>query len=482
MIIIGMGDESLSEQKIQAVSAQDLLVQQEYAARVKSLIMSRYPHPPLAFVHSFGCQQNQSDGEKIKGMLAEMGYGFTDETDHADFVIYNTCAVRENAQDRVFGNVGALKPIKQEKPNMLIGLCGCMMQQQSVSEKIKKSYPYVDLVFGTHALHLLPELLFHRLSGDKRQFSNEDCPGKIVEGLPLRRDGNIKANLPVTYGCDNFCSYCIVPYVRGRERSRKSADVLLEANDLVRQGYREITLLGQNVNSYGKGLSEQIDFSDLIRQINQIDGDFQIRFMTSHPKDCTKKLIDTIAECKKVCRHIHLPVQSGCNRILKVMNRNYTVESYLELIDYARKRIPNITFSSDIIVGFPGDSYDDFLETVELIKRVRYHTLYTFIYSPRGGTKAALMEDPVPVKEKSKWLRELLAVQDEIRGEVQNALIGKTIRVLADGEGRSGEGWISARSDSNDIVEFIGPKETIGCFVNVEIERALNWASFGKLK
>lgn len=472
----------MAEQKQHVISDEDLKAQKDYAVRVKTLILSRYTDSPLAYVHSFGCQQNQSDGEKIKGMLAEMGFQFTDNTEQADLVIYNTCAVRENAQDRVFGNVGALKPIKLKRPNMLIGLCGCMMQQHSVSEKIKKSYPYVDLVFGTHALYMLPELLYNRLSGEKRQFFNEDSPGAIVEGLPVRRDGKIKANLPIMYGCDNFCSYCIVPYVRGRERSREPDHILQEAKELVQQGYREITLIGENVNSYGKGLSQQIDFSDLLHKINDIEGNFQIRFMTSHPKDCTKKLIDTIAECKKVCRHIHLPVQSGCNRILKIMNRRYTVENYIELIEYAKKCIPEVTFSSDLIVGFPGETYEEFQQTVELIKKVRYHTLYTFIYSPREGTKAARLDDPIPVKEKSKWLRELLAVQDQIRGEIQSSLVGKTVRVLADGEGKSGAEWISARSESNDIVEFIGSKKTIGCFVNVEIDRALNWASFGKLK
>ena len=472
----------MPEQMQQAVGNEELKMQMEYAERAKALLSQRYSHPPMAHVHSFGCQQNQSDGEKIKGLLAEIGYGFTDQVENADLIIYNTCAVRENAQDRVFGNVGALKSIKQERPDMLIGLCGCMMQQNSVSEKIKKSYPYVDLVFGTHALHLLPELLFKRVSGEKRQFSNAESPGRIVEGLPLRRDGSIKANLPVMYGCDNFCSYCVVPYVRGRERSRRPEDILSEARELARQGYREITLLGQNVNSYGKGLPEPVDFSDLLREINGIEGDFQIRFMTSHPKDCTRKLIETIADSKKVCRHIHLPVQSGSNRVLKAMNRRYTVEGYLELIDYARKCIPGITFSSDIIVGFPGETYEEFRQTVELIQQVRYHTLYTFIYSPREGTKAASMDDPVPEKEKSRWLRELLAEQDIIRGELQNDLVGKSVRVLADGEGKSGEGWISGRTASNDIVEFIAPKETIGSFVTVEIERALNWASFGKLK
>ncbi len=470
----------MSEIKRLDAESEALIRQREFAQKAKKLLAGRYDHPPLAYVHTFGCQQNVSDGEKIKGMLAEIGYGSADSPETADLVIYNTCAVRENAEDRVFGNVGALKPVKQKRRGMIIGLCGCMVQQQNIAEKIKQSYPYVDLVFGTHALYTLPELLYHRLSGQKRQFSTGDSPGEIVEGLPLRRDGEIKANLPVMYGCNNFCTYCIVPYVRGRERSRHPEDVLAEARQLVQMGYREITLLGQNVNSYGHTLEEQIDFSDLLREINHIDGDFILRFMTSHPKDCTHKLIDTIAACDKVCNHIHLPVQSGSNRVLDLMNRHYTVEEYLELISYARRTIPDVTFSSDIIVGFPGETREDFEQTVELVKKVGYTTLYTFIYSPRTGTKAALMDDPIPEAEKSRWLRELLDVQSAIREEQQGHFVGRTLRVLADGTGRSGEGWLSGRTVSNDIVEFQGPPDAIGRFVEVKIERALNWALFGK--
>lgn len=464
-----------------AASSAQIARQQEYARLVRELLARRYGHPPAAFVHSFGCQQNQSDGEKLSGMLAEMGYGFTDSPGDADLVIYNTCAVRENAEDRVFGNVGALKKVKRARPGMLIGLCGCMMQQQAVADRIQKSYPYVDLVFGTHALHTLPELLFRRLSGERRQFSVEQGDGEIIEGLPLRRDGAIKANLPVMYGCDNFCTYCIVPYVRGRERSRNPEDVLREAREIVASGYREITLLGQNVNSYGKGLSDPVDFSGLLSRVDAVEGDFWLRFMTSHPKDCTKKLIDTIASSKKVCRHIHLPVQSGSDRVLAAMNRRYTAAHYLELIDYARGAIPGVTFSSDIIVGFPGETREDFEETLALVKRVRYNTLYTFLFSPRAGTKAASMDDPVPAEEKSRWFRELLDAESEIRGELQAGMVGRTVRVLAEGEGRSGGGWLTGRTESNDIVEFTGPREAVGRFVDVRIERALNWALFGRL-
>ena len=464
-----------------AASSAQIARQREFARQVQELLARRYDHPPAAFVHSFGCQQNQSDGEKLSGMLAEMGYGFTDSPSYADLVIYNTCAVRENAEDRVFGNVGALKKVKRARPGMLIGLCGCMMQQQAVADRIRASYPYVDLVFGTHALHTLPELLFRRLSGERRQFSVAPGDGEIIEGLPLRRDGAIKANLPIMYGCDNFCTYCIVPYVRGRERSRNPEDVLREAREISASGYREITLLGQNVNSYGKGLSEPVDFSDLLGRVDAVEGDFWLRFMTSHPKDCTKKLIDTIASSKKVCRHIHLPVQSGSDRVLAAMNRRYTAERYLELIDYAREAIPGVTFSSDIIVGFPGETREDFEETLALVRRVRYNTLYTFLFSPRTGTKAALMDDPVPAEEKSRWFRELLDAESEIRGEIQAGMVGRTVGGLAGGVGRSGGGWLSGRTESNDIVEFTGPRKAIGRFVNVKIERALNWALFGSL-
>nr|WP_243268335.1 tRNA (N6-isopentenyl adenosine(37)-C2)-methylthiotransferase MiaB [Anaerotruncus colihominis] len=456
--------------------------QMEYSRQVSELLAARYDHPPAAYVHSFGCQQNQSDGEKIAGMLAQMGYGFTDAPEQADLVIYNTCAVRENAEDRVFGNVGALKSAKKRRAGMLIGLCGCMMQQQAVADKIKKSYPYVDLVFGTHALHTLPELLYRRLLGENRQFSTENARGEIIEGVPLRRAGTIKANLPVMYGCDNFCTYCIVPYVRGRERSRNPEDVLSEARALVGQGYRELLLLGQNVNSYGKGLSEPVNFAALLRRVNEIEGDFWIRFMTSHPKDCTHELIDTIAACNKVCRHIHLPVQSGSDRVLAAMNRNYTAAHYLELIDYARAHIPGVTFSSDIIVGFPGETRADFEQTLELVRRVRFSALYTFIYSPRPGTRAAEMEDPTPAADKSLWLRELLDAESDIRSGMQAAAVGTTLRVLAEGEGRSGDGWLTGRTQGNDIVEFTAPRAVIGSFADVAIERAQNWALFGRLK
>ena len=394
------------------VTAAETAAQKEYAEKVRELNSAR-ELPPIAHVHSFGCQQNVSDGEKIKGMLAMMGYGFSDSADGADLVLFNTCAVRENAEDRVFGNLGALKHNKKLKPDMLIGVCGCMVQQEHITERIKKSFPYVDMVFGTHVLHTLPQLIYEALTTHKRQISIPQMDGVIAEGIPLRRESKLKASIPIMYGCNNFCTYCIVPYVRGRERSRDPEEIVREAEQLVADGYKELLLLGQNVNSYGRGTD--VDFPELLRRINAIPGEFKISYMSSHPKDATHELIDTIAECEKVTRHFHLPVQSGSSHILKLMNRSYTREHYLELINYAKEHIPDVALTSDIIVGFPGETYEDFQETLSLIREVKYDSLFTFIYSPRKGTKAAEMPDPISQEEKGRWFRELLEVQGEIR-------------------------------------------------------------------
>ena len=407
------------------VTAAETAAQKEYAEKVRELNSAR-ELPPIAHVHSFGCQQNVSDGEKIKGMLAMMGYGFSDSADGADLVLFNTCAVRENAEDRVFGNLGALKHNKKLKPDMLIGVCGCMVQQEHITERIKKSFPYVDMVFGTHVLHTLPQLIYEALTTHKRQISIPQMDGVIAEGIPLRRESKLKASIPIMYGCNNFCTYCIVPYVRGRERSRDPEEIVREAEQLVADGYKELLLLGQNVNSYGRGTD--VDFPELLRRINAIPGEFKISYMSSHPKDATHELIDTIAECEKVTRHFHLPVQSGSSRILKLMNRSYTREHYLELINYAKEHIPDVALTSDIIVGFPGETYEDFQETLSLIREVKYDSLFTFIYSPRKGTKAAEMPDPISQEEKGRWFRELLEVQGEIGCSSYHDYIGRTDR------------------------------------------------------
>ncbi len=383
------------------------------------MLEARYGENPKAYVHTYGCQGNVADSERIKGMLCQMGYTFAESPENADLVLYNTCAIREHAQDRVFGNVGLLKPMKKEKPNMIIALCGCMMQQKHVAEKIKQSYPFVNLVFGTHAIHRLPELLCGVLCEKKRVFSVEDSAGVIAEGIPSVRDDTQNAWLPIMYGCNNFCTYCVVPYVRGRERSRKPDIIIEEARELAAKGFGQITLLGQNVNSYGKNSGFDMNFSGLLRQLDAIDGDFKIDFMTSHPKDCTTELIDTLASMKKFSGHLHLPVQSGNNRILAAMNRGYTREHYLGLVEYAKKSIPGLDLTTDIIVGFPGENHQEFCDTLSLVREAQFASMFTFIFSPRKGTKAETLPDPVSHAEKAKWFKELTDLQEKItKGEI----------------------------------------------------------------
>ena len=463
------------------VPAEVMQEQEKYTQLARMRIAEiYYGRIPKYHVHSYGCQLNVSDGEKLKGQLEAMGYQQTQSVEDADFVIYNTCAVRENAEDRALGNLGALKNQKRRRPSMLIAICGCMTQQQHIADKIKKSFPFVDIVFGTHSMYRLPEMVWSRLNGGARVFDTSADDRDIVEGLPVSRDSDFKAWLPVMYGCDNFCSYCIVPYVRGRERSRRPEEVVAEARKIVESGYKEIMLLGQNVNSYGVGLEEEINFSELLRRIDAIEGDYRIRFMTSHPKDCTHELIDTIADSKHICHHIHLPVQCGSDRILKLMNRKYDVAKYLELISYARERMPDVTLTSDIIVGFPGETYEDFLQTLELLKTVRFNALYTFIYSKREGTVAAKMEDPVPYEDKSRWFRELLAVQEEIADSYYKSMVGKRVRVLPEELGKN-EGTITGRDDGNIIVNIKAPESMIGSFVEVDVDTAYNWAVGGTI-
>ena len=463
------------------VSKDQLLQQKDYAAQVRSLLEKLYPAPPLAYVHSYGCQGNVSDGEKLKGMLADMGYGFCDQAEQADLVLFNTCAIRENAEDRIFGNVGALKRWKAQSPRHKLLLCGCMMQQPHIVEKLKQSYPYVDLIFGTHVIHQLPQLLLSVLQQQKRVFYTPESDGVIAEGLPIRRDGNLKAWVPIMYGCNNFCTYCIVPYVKGRERSRQPEAILKEVRELVEQGYKEITLLGQNVNSYGKTLEQPISFAQLLTQIDAIPGDFRIRFMTSHPKDATKELFDVMAKSQKICHHLHLPVQCGSDRILQAMNRRYTVKQYLGLIDYACSVMPDISFTTDIIVGFPGETLEDFQGTLDLLKTVRYDSLFSFIYSKRVGTRAAELPDDTPHSVKSDRLQQLLALQRTIGEEVLSEYVGKTLRILVDGTGKSGEGYLTGRTDQFLIVDFPGDPSLMGQFVTVKITKALNWALLGEL-
>lgn len=440
--------------------------QQVYIEKAKPLLENIYG-APKACVNTFGCQQNVSDSEHFKGMLKAMGYEITENVEEADFILFNTCAVREHAEDRVYGNIGTIKKLKAARKNIILAVSGCMAQQEIVANKIKKSYPYVDIVFGTHNIHRLPEFIYKRLSGSGRIFERSTTVTEIVEGMPVLRDKSAKGWLPIMYGCNNFCTYCIVPYVRGRERSRASDQIIKEAKEMVASGIKDITLLGQNVNSYGKGLKEDINFAGLLRKINDIPGDFRIRFMTSHPKDCTEELLVTMSECYKVCKQLHLPFQSGSSRVLKAMNRHYDRQNYLDLIKKAKALMPGITLTSDVIVGFPGETYAEFCETLSLIKEVRFNSLFTFIFSPRPGTPAEAMPDNISRAEKGKWFNELLLTQEPIGKELEQEMLGKTYKVLCEELGKDGQ--IIAKTDGNIAVEFNGPNSLIGSFVNIKI-------------
>ena len=462
------------------VSPEEMKIQFEYTEAVRRKLEESFiGKRPLAYVRTYGCQGNVSDSERIRGMLCAMGFEMTDDDENADLILFNTCAIREHAEDRVFGNVGALKHNKRRNRDLIIALCGCMMQQSHVAEKIKKSFPYVDLVFGTHVIHKLPEYIFSILNDRNRIFSIPDEDGVIAEGLPTYRDRGVKAWLPIMYGCNNFCSYCIVPYVRGRERSREPDVIIEEFKELVAQGYKDITLLGQNVNSYGKGLSTPINFSELLRRINDIEGEFIVRFMTSHPKDCTFELLKTMAQCDKVAKHIHLPFQSGNDRVLAAMNRSYTREKYLSLIDYAFTLMPDLSVTSDVIVGFPNESEEEFNDTLSLIERVRFTSLFTFIFSPRKGTPAYDMEDKYTMREKTARFKRLTDTQERIAGERNAELYGKTLRVLA--EEIDDKGNVSGRTQGNVIIIFPADESIVGQFCNVRITECKTWILKGEL-
>lgn len=455
--------------------------QSEYMSLIAEIMeIRKRGEKPLAFIRTYGCQQNVADSEKIKGMLARSGFDFTDTPDDADFILFNTCAVREHAEDRVFGNVGALKNIKRRHPQILIALCGCMMEQEHVANRIYNSFPFVGLVFGTHSLHHFPELLYSALVDGRRVFERGNDDKKLYEGFPVRRDGSFKGWLPIMYGCNNFCTYCIVPYVRGRERSREKDVILSEARQMIEGGFKDITLLGQNVNSYGKTLENPVTFAELIREIDSIDGDYWLRFMTSHPKDCSRELIDAIAGGKHISKHLHLPFQSGSDRILKAMNRHYDRKKYLDIISYAKERIEDVSLTSDIIVGFPGETYEDFKQTLSLIREVEFTSLFTFIYSPRKGTPAAEYDDPISAEEKGKWFKELLDVQEEIAAKRCSSMVGKTERVLIEGV-KEKTGELNARTSGNIIVELDGGHDLIGTFQNAKITKARNWILKGEL-
>ncbi len=467
------------ERKDVLIPEADLNRQREFEQKIKNMFAAREAHP-VACVDTFGCQQNVADGQKLMGMLETCGFTFTEDPKEADLVILNTCAVREHAEDRVFGNLGMLTHTKKENPEQVICLCGCMAQEERVSARVKKSYPHVNLVFGPHALWKFPELLWQVYESRKRVFSVADEHGTIAEGIPVVREKGVKAWVSIMYGCNNFCSYCIVPYVRGRERSRDPQCVLEEVRELVAAGYKDITLLGQNVNSYGNDLGIDYDFADLLADIDKIPGEYLIRFMSSHPKDATKKLFDTMARCSHVAKQLHLPFQSGNDRVLKEMNRRYTREQYLDLVNYAKEKMPGLVLTSDVIIGFPGETEEEAMDTVSLVAEVGFDALFTFIYSPRPGTKAAAMPDPATREEKQKWFDKLLEVQNNMSTQLHAAYIGKTVRVLVDGESDDANFPLASRTEGNRLVRLKGGRELIGRFIDVKVTDSNTWALYGE--
>ncbi len=460
------------------IPAGELERQRTYTRRMAALLAG--DRRPLAMVDTYGCQQNVADSQRMMGMLREMGCGFTQDPRLADIILVNTCAIRENAEKKVFGVVGQLVHVKEERPECVICLCGCMAQQEVVAAKIKSSYRHVDLVFGPQALWRLPELLYGVYTEKKRVFSVADEHGSIAEGLPVVRESGVKAWVSIMYGCNNFCSYCIVPYVRGRERSREPGCILDEVRELVEAGCREITLLGQNVNSYGKDLETPMDFADLLGEIDRIPGDYLIRFMTSHPKDAGEKLFAAMASCAHVARQLHLPVQSGSSRVLGAMNRGYTREQYLEKVRAARRAMPDLVLTSDIIIGFPGETEEEAMETVSLIREVEYDALFTFIYSPRPGTPAARLPDPASREEKQVWFDRLLDEQNRISARRHRSYVGKTLRVLVDGESGDSRWPLSSRTHGGRLVHLRGDASLIGRYVQARITDSNTWALFGE--
>lgn len=432
-----------------------------------------------AFVMTFGCQQNEADSEKIAGMAEAMGYEILSSPEKAYLIVVNTCAIREHAELKALSTIGQYKHIKNKNPELVIAVCGCMVTQEHRVNDIKFKYPYVDFVFSTSAIHKLPELLSQKIKKGKRLYCTDE-EYSVAEGLPIRRESNYRAWVSIMYGCNNFCTYCIVPYVRGRERSRRKEEIIAEVRGLVAQGYRDITLLGQNVNSYGKDMGFDYDFADLLEELAHIEGDYLLHFMTSHPKDATKKLVDVIANNKNVAKQFHLPLQSGSDSILKKMNRHYQLDRYMEIVDYMKAKVPDIVITTDIIVGFPGETEEDFEGTLEALRRVRYDMIYSFIYSPRKGTPAAEMENQIPSTVQSERFNRLLALQNEIAYEINQKHLGQTIRVLCDGPSKNNPEVMSGRTEGNKIVLFDGDADDMGKYLNIKITKCETFALVGE--
>ncbi len=463
----------MSERKDVLVSEQEIEKQKEYIKKMKVIIEDKYLAQgvtPKFMAVTFGCQMNAHDSEKLIGMLVEMGFEQTEKETDADLIFYNTCTIRENAENKVYGNLGYLKSVKKNKPDLKVVLCGCMMQQDAVLDTIKKKYKHVDVIFGTFNLYRFAELLYTNYETNSMVIDVWEEHGEIIEDLPTIREFKYKASVNIMYGCNNFCTYCIVPYVRGRERSRKPAEIIKEVENLVKDGVVEVTLLGQNVNSYGKNLEEEITFSKLLRMLNEVEGLERIRFMTSHPKDLSDELIETMAECDKVCNHLHLPIQSGSNKLLKLMNRKYTKESYLEIVRKAKEAIPNVSFTTDIIVGFPQETDEDNLETIEVVEEVGYTLAFTFLYSVRSGTPAANMDGKI---EESVAKKRFNALNDRLNvsiASLNESHVGKTFKVLVEDFSKHDDSFLTGRTEGFNIVHFKSDnKDLIGKIVDVKI-------------
>lgn len=433
-----------------------------------------------AFIMTFGCQQNEADSEKIAGMAESMGYEILNSPEKAYLIVVNTCAIREHAELKALSIIGQYKHIKQKNPELVIAVCGCMVTQEHRVNDIKFKYPYVDFVFSTAAIHKLPQLLSEKIKKGKRLYCTDD-DYSVAEGLPIHRESNYRAWVSIMYGCNNFCTYCIVPYVRGRERSRRKEEIISEVQQLVADGYKDITLLGQNVNSYGKDMGFDYDFADLLDELAQIEGDYKLHFMTSHPKDATRKLVDVIAKNDRIAKQFHLPLQSGSDNILKAMNRHYQLDKYLDIVDYMKEQIPDIVITSDIIVGFPGETEEDFEATLDALRRVRYDMLYSFIYSPRKGTPAAEMDDQIPSGVQSERFNRLLNLQNEIAYEINQKHLGQTIRVLCDGPSKNNPDVMCGRTEGNKIVLFDGSPSDTGKYVNIKVNKCETFALIGEI-
>jgi len=463
---------------------QELQAQRQIIAKMneKNLYhMQQTGKQKKAMIVTYGCQMNEHDSEKLLGMLKQMAYEETDKREEADLVIFNTCCVRENAELKVYGNIGAFKNLKKKNTDLNIAVCGCMMQQPEIVQSIKKKYPFVDLVFGTHNIHRFPELLVNSQTANNMLVEVWEEEGEIIEGVPSMRKYGLKGFVNIMFGCNNFCTYCIVPYTRGRERSRNMNDIVEEVENLVQNGTREVTLLGQNVNSYGNTLEGDIQFADLLTELNKVEGVDRIRFMTSHPKDLSEPVIDAIAAGEKLCEHIHLPFQAGSNKVLKAMNRGYTKEGYLALVERIRAKIPNASLTTDIIVGFPGETDEDFEDTIDLVRKVRFDSAFTFLYSIRKGTPAADMLEQVDDKVKHERFNRLVNEINKISGEINAGYVGKEVEVLVEDVSKTNTEKLMGRTRQNKLVNFAGDKSLIGKIVKIKIIDAKTFSLNGEV-